>query len=151
MLSQKRVLVKNLERFPCRSTTGIIALNVYRILLPLAVITSSVFLSIFVHYHQTVMCCWDRLLSFFCWWRRDRFLPMDHDWCSSLRSFSFQLPNLALVKVIIAFQSFPKNLCPFILFLFCACGDMFFYTTPWNLTLLWRRPLSYRNHSIDLL
>ena len=41
-LSQKRVLVKNFERFPCRLGNGIIGINVYRIFLPLAVITSSV-------------------------------------------------------------------------------------------------------------
>ena len=42
ILSQKRVLVKNLERFPCRLANEIIALNVYRIFLPLTVTTSSV-------------------------------------------------------------------------------------------------------------
>ena len=42
ILSQKRVLVKNLERFPCRLANRIIVLNVYQISLPLTVITSSV-------------------------------------------------------------------------------------------------------------
>ena len=42
ILSQKRVLIKNLERFLRRLTNGIIAFNVYRIFLPLTVITSSV-------------------------------------------------------------------------------------------------------------
>ena len=42
ILSQKRVLVKNLERFPCRLANRIIVLNVFQISLPLTVIASSV-------------------------------------------------------------------------------------------------------------
>ena len=80
ILSQKRVLIKNLERFLRRLTNGIIAFNVYRIFLPLTVITSSVSLE---HVgslpSDSRTPCWTRLLSFFCWWRRDRFLPRGHD------------------------------------------------------------------------
>ena len=122
ILSQKRILVKNLERFSCILANEIIAPNVYQIFLPLTVITSSDSFDYVGSLLSDLMCCWTRLLLFFVGEEEIVFLPMDRDWCLSLRSFCFQLQNLALVKVRIAFHYFPKNLCPFIFFLFCDCG-----------------------------
>ena len=126
ILSQERVLVENLQRFLCRLTNGIIALNVYRIFLPLTVITSSVSIEHVGSLPSDCSVLLDLTSFFFSLVEKRSFLPMSHDRCSSLLSFCFQLQNLALIKVRIAFHCFPKSLCPFILFLFCECEVYFF-------------------------
>ena len=123
ILSQKRVLIKNLERFLRRLTNGIIAFNVYRIFLPLTVITSSVSLEHVGSLPSDCNVLLDSSSFFFRSFFRSLFAI--RSWLV-MRSFCFQLQNLALVKMRIAFHCFPKSLCPFILFLFWDCGVSFF-------------------------
>ena len=122
-LSERLVLVKNLERFPCRLTNGIIALNTYQTLFPLTVTTSSVSLEHVGSLPSDCNVLLDSSSFFFRSFFRSLFA--NESWLV-LRSFCFQLQNLALVKMRIAFHCFPKSLCPFILFLFWDCGVSFF-------------------------
>ena len=122
-LSQKLVLVKNSERFTGRLTNGIIALNTYQILFPLTVTTSSVSLEHVGSLPSDCNVLLDSSSFFFRSFFRSLFA--NGSWLV-LRSFCFQLQNLAVVKMRIAFHCFPKSLCPFILFLFWDCGVSFF-------------------------